>query len=86
MAADEAEIARIATVKEQRRKGVGAALFVRLEDSCQEHALNRILLDVRKGNVSARSFYEKHGFTEDGIRPQFYENPKEDAVLMSKTL
>lgn len=86
MAADEAEIARIATVKEQRRKGVGAALFARLEDSCQEHTLNRILLDVRKGNASARSFYAKQGFTEDGMRPQFYENPKEDAVLMSKTL
>lgn len=86
MAADEAEIARIATVKEQRRNGVGAALFARLEDSCQEHAINRILLDVRKSNASARSFYAKQGFAEDGVRQQFYDNPREDAVLMSKTL
>lgn len=85
-AADEADIARIATVKEQRKKGVGAALLARLADSCQEHAINRILLDVRKGNVAARAFYTKLGFAEDGIRPQFYEKPKEDAVLMSKML
>lgn len=86
IAADDAEIARIAVVKEQRRSGVGAALLARLEDSCQEHAVNRILLDVRKSNASARSFYAKQGFQEDGTRLQFYENPGEDAVLMSKSL
>ena len=45
-----------------------------------------MLLDVRCGNEAARALYEKNGFKEDGIRQKFYENPEEDAVLMSRVL
>lgn len=86
MAADEAEIARIATVKERRRKGVGAYLLEHLEMLGKAARVERLLLDVREGNKEARSFYAGQGFTEDGKRPGFYEKPKEDAVLMSKRL
>jgi tRNA threonylcarbamoyl adenosine modification protein YeaZ/ribosomal-protein-alanine acetyltransferase len=86
MAADEAEIARIATVKERRRKGVGAYLLEHLEMLGKAARVERLLLDVREGNKEARSFYAGRGFTVDGKRPGFYEKPKEDAVLMSKRL
>ena len=46
----------------------------------------RIMLEVREGNEAARRFYEKCGFTEDGIRKNYYENPQENAILMSKSL
>ena len=36
--------------------------------------------------ATARRFYEKCGFTEDGIRKNYYENPQENAILMSKSL
>lgn len=83
-AVDEAEIARITTLKEVRRQGVASSLFDALEQYCKEHKLTKILLDVRENNTAARAFYEKYGFAVDGVRPGFYDDPKEDAVLMSK--
>lgn len=83
IAADEAEIARIAVYEEARKKGVGQALLEELMALCREKNIGKILLDVRKSNVIARSFYEKNDFKEDGIRQNFYKNPTEDAVLMS---
>ena len=85
-AADEAEIARIAVQKETRRQGAAGKLMLALENYCVEQHIGTLLLDVRESNEAARSFYTKHGFTEDGIRQAFYRNPSEDAVLMSKQL
>ena len=53
---------------------------------CEEQQITRIMLEVREGNEAARRFYEKCGFTEDGIRKNYYENPQENAILMSKSL
>ena len=85
-AADEAEIARIAVQKEARRQGAAGKLMQALEHYCEEHKMEKILLDVRESNEAARSFYTKNGFVEDGIRQGFYVNPSEDAVLMSRQL
>lgn len=85
-AADEAEIARIAVVKEFQRQGAARALLGELEAVCGSEGIRRILLDVRSGNWAARALYEKAGFKEDGIRQRFYENPREDAILMSREL
>lgn len=84
--ADEAEIARIAVQKEARRQGVAGKLMQALEHYCEEHKMEKLLLDVRESNEAARSFYTKNGFVEDGIRQGFYTNPSEDAVLMSRQL
>ena len=85
-AADEAEIARIAVQKEARRQGAAGKLMQAFEHYCEEHKMEKLLLDVRESNEAARSFYTKNGFVEDGIRQGFYVNPSEDAVLMSKTV
>lgn len=82
-AADEAEIARIATVKEMQRKGVAGVIMKELKTICREQGVNKIFLDVRESNTAARRFYEKEGFREDGIRQRFYDNPVEDGILMS---
>ncbi len=83
---DEGEIARIAVEKEMRKKGVGDGLLADAISYCEKMGLTRILLDVRESNENARRFYEKHGFLTDGIRKGFYEDPKEDAVLMSREI
>ena len=85
-AADEAEIARIAVQKEARRQGAAGKLMQALEHYCEEHKMEKLLLDVRESNEAARSFYTKNGFVEDGIRQGFYVNPSEDAVLMSRQI
>lgn len=82
----EAEVIRIAVGKELQGKGVGKLLMKHIEQYCEQQAITKILLDVRTANTAARSFYKKHGFVEDGVRPGFYENPSEDAVLMSREL
>lgn len=83
---DEGEIARIATAPSMRRQGVSGQMFQELVAFCEEQQITRIMLEVREGNEAARRFYEKCGFTEDGIRKNYYENPQENALLMSKNL
>lgn len=83
MAADEADIARIAVVKEARKQGIGKALMDELKKLSKERGIHKLFLDVRRSNHTARTFYTKQGFVEDGVRPGFYTNPEEDAVLMS---
>ena len=83
---DEAEIARIGVTERVRHGGVGSLILQFGEKICKEKGVERLLLDVREGNLPARKFYEKHGFLVDGIRKNFYDNPKEDGVLMSKSL
>ncbi len=85
-AADEAEIARIAVAKELQRQGAARALLADLESVCAAKGIRRILLDVRSSNSAARALYESAGYKEDGIRQRFYENPSEDAILMSREL
>lgn len=82
-AADEVEIARIAVIDEMKRQGAGHALMEALKGWAKEHQIEKILLDVRVSNQAAGAFYEKEGFEKDGIRKGFYQNPEEDAVLMS---
>ena len=81
---DEGEIARIAVDDTCKRQGVGRAILNQVECICKEKAITKILLDVRESNETARAFYRDYGFVEDGIRKNFYEMPKEHAVLMSK--
>lgn len=85
-AAGELEIARIAVDKDVRRRKVGHHLMNRVVKACAEKNISKILLDVRQSNEAARAFYEKEGFETDGVRPGFYTDPEEDAVLMSRSV
>ena len=83
---DEAEIARIAISEETRRRGIGKGLLDYTCKCCKERQIERVLLDVRESNEGAIAFYQKHGFQTDGIRKNFYDMPKEHAVLMSRIM
>lgn len=86
LAMDEAEIARIAVDASKRKRGVGQEL---LRATCRtgiQQGVERLLLDVRESNEAALNLYRSFGFAEDGIRKNFYENPKEHAVLMSMSI
>ena len=83
---DEAEIARIATCETVRRTGVGKGLLDYTCVFCKEKQVVRLLLDVRESNEGAIAFYQNYGFQTDGMRKNFYEMPKEDALLMSMSL
>ena len=83
---DEGEIARIAVDENVRRKGVGRGLLDYVCKCCEEKQILQLLLDVRESNTAARAFYKQYGFVEDGVRKNFYEQPRENAILMSKNI
>ena len=80
---DECDIARIAVHSEWRGRGTGFWLLSAARRYAQTHGVTRLMLEVRRGNAVARALYERFGFTVDGVRPRFYESPREDAVLYS---
>ncbi|MCW8128625.1 ribosomal protein S18-alanine N-acetyltransferase [Microbulbifer halophilus] len=82
---DEAEILDVAVAPAQRRRGIAQALLQRLIAELPKE-IARVLLDVRVSNRAARSLYRKLGFSEDGLRRNYYPaqgGGREDAVLMS---
>lgn len=82
----EGEIVRIAVEEKHRRRGAAGHLLLGLEDICEKKHIRKLFLEVRESNQTAIEFYKSNGFTEDGLRKNFYEKPIEDAVLMSREL
>lgn len=82
---DEGDICNVAVFDRFRRKGVATALIDHLLNYGRENALAFITLEVRESNSGARAFYGTMGFENIGLRKNFYDNPREHAVLMTKT-
>ncbi len=80
---DEGYIANIAVFPEYRRMGVADALLNFLIEYGETQNLSFLTLEVRKSNASAISLYRKHGFSVEGIRKKYYEQPPEDAYIMT---
>ncbi len=81
--ANEAHITAIAVREIHRRRGIGELLLIRLIDLALKLQADGITLEVRTSNRGGRNLYEKHGFTEVGLRHRYYNDNKEDALLMS---
>lgn len=84
--AGEGQIYNVCVTKEMRGKGIGGALFRGFLDEGINAGLNAFTLEVRVSNESAIRLYEKCGFENAGIRKNFYDNPKEDAMIMWRYL
>ena len=80
---DEGYIDNIAVTPDARRHGVASAL---LDVYCRFGAVNLafLTLEVRASNEAARGLYEKYGFQQAGLRPGYYQHPREDAVIMTR--
>ena len=83
---DEGYITNVAVRPDCRRQGVAAALLDALEAQGRARELTFLTLEVRQSNIPARALYEKLGYVQAGLRRNYYENPREDAVIMTKTL
>ena len=84
LAADEGEITNVAVAPLFRRKGTGRRLMEYLLKKAPSCGIGDCTLEVRAGNSPAISLYESLGFRTEGIRPGFYEKPREDALIMWK--
>lgn len=82
----ESDITNITVSGACRRQGIATALLEELFCRCPEKGVTVIHLEVRESNAPARALYEKLGFLVDGRRKNYYTDPAEDAILMTKTL
>ena len=80
----EADIMNIAVSPEYRRRGVAERLVAKLCDNLRQKGVRCLLLEVRASNEAAKALYEKMGFKQVGHRPNYYKNPKEDALILKK--
>ncbi len=78
----ECELEFLFVAPEQRRSGVGLALTRELMAWSDALGAEAVRLEVRELNLPARSLYGSLGFEQTGVRPAYYRQPSEDAVLM----
>lgn len=81
---DEGYIFNVAVDEKHRQKGVGTALVKKITEYGIENNFSFITLEVRESNQKAISLYSKLGFVSVGVRKNYYSEPKENAILMTK--
>lgn len=80
----ELTVNNIAVMPEYRGQGLGGRL---LEYAFEAYPETEVaLLEVRKSNIPAQKLYKKYGFEKVGERKNYYSNPTEDAILMTKKM
>lgn len=83
---DEGHITTIAVHPNYRRKGIGARLLNNLISAAKDRGCIKMTLEARPSNFAALDLYEKSGFVSFGMRPGYYSDTGEDAVIMWKEL
>ena len=84
--AGELHINNVAVRDQYRRRGFGALLLGQVLDEARKKSGTTAFLEVRSGNLAAQALYQKCGFKAIATRPNYYSDPREDAVVMSMDL
>jgi ribosomal-protein-alanine N-acetyltransferase len=80
---DEAHVTTFAVLPAWRRHGVGARLLLALMALARDVGASVATLEVRLSNVAARNLYQRFGFRPVGVRPRYYSDNGEDALIMT---
>ena len=83
---DEGYITNVAVRPECRRNGIAGKLLQVFLDFGQANHLAFLTLEVRASNYDAIALYGSRGFRSVGRRKNYYEHPKEDAIIMTKVM
>ena len=83
---DEGDILNVAVRSDRQKEGIGQFLVDSMLRMAEMQGIKLVHLEVRQGYETARRLYQRLGFKEDGLRRNYYENPVENAVLMTKTM
>jgi [ribosomal protein S18]-alanine N-acetyltransferase len=85
---DEAELLDIAIDAKRQHQGWGQQLLEEMMTLARRREMQRMVLEVRASNLAAIGLYRKAGFTEIGLRREYYpaDNGREDAILMGREL
>lgn len=81
---DEADLNSIAVRVDFRRKGIGDAIMLAMIEMLSANGVATINLEVRVSNMPAIKLYKKYGFNECGVRPGYYLDNGEDALIMKR--
>ena len=81
---DEGYITNVAVRPECRRQGIAAKLLQVFLDFAKANKLTFLTLEVRASNYDAIALYGSRGFRSVGRRRNYYEHPREDAIIMTK--
>lgn len=79
---DEVHILNVATHLNHRRRGHGARLMAHVVDFAKRHRCRYVTLEVRRSNEAALELYKSYDFRPVGIRPNYYVEDNEDAIVM----
>jgi ribosomal-protein-alanine N-acetyltransferase len=80
---DEAHITTFAVHPAWRRQRLGERLLLAFLDLARDRHAREATLEVRLSNLAARRLYEKYGFRPVGVRPRYYSDNNEDALIMT---
>jgi ribosomal-protein-alanine N-acetyltransferase len=83
---DEVHVLNVASALAARRRGIGRALMEAAEEEGRRRGARLATLEVRRSNFPAISLYRAMGYRQVGIRPNYYAEEQEDAVVMVKSL
>lgn len=81
---DEGYISNVAVSPDARRQGIGRSLVNELLSRAADRKLSFVTLEVREHNESAILLYSSEGFLPVGSRKDYYERPRENALLMTR--
>lgn len=77
-------VTNVAVFPQYRKQGIATALLRRAFLTATSHGTDFISLEVRKSNIAAISLYKSLHFEEMGLRKNYYRNPPEDALIMTR--
>jgi len=83
---DEVHVLNVATALAARRRGIGRALMEAAEGEGRRRGARLATLEVRRSNAAAIALYRTMEYRQVGIRPNYYAEENEDAIVMVKTL
>ena len=81
---DEGDILNVAVRSDRQKEGIGYFLVDSMLMLAQAQGISLVHLEVRESNGTACRLYQRLGFVEDGLRKNYYTDPLENAVLMTK--
>ena len=81
---DESDMMNIAVAPAYRRQGIAEKLISMLIVQLKDRGSYSLTLEVRASSIPAIGLYQRLGFTQVGQRPNYYRNPKEDALILRK--
>ena len=83
---EQGELANIAISPEARGRGLGGRLLGHVLERAADRGVEKVFLEVRASNAAAHALYRRFGFEDVGRRADYYEQPREDALVMAAAL